>query len=80
MSKGDQTRNLAMVYGVFVDKLHEQFGLDWKQITPVAPTSLKAVVRKFYKEEDQYILNTKGKKVLRPIGKDEIIEIEEIRN
>lgn len=77
MSKGDQTRNLAMVYGVFVDKLHEQFGLDWKDIVPVAPTSIKAVTRKFYKPEDQYSINTKGKKILRPIGKEEVIEIAE---
>lgn len=77
MSKGDQTRNLAMVYGVFVDKIHEQFGLDWMDIVSVAPTSIKAVTRKFYKPEDQHTLNEKGKKVLRPIGKEEVMEIAE---
>lgn len=78
MSQGDQTRNLAMVYGVFVDKLHETFGLEWSNIYPVPPTSLKATTRKFYPEDEQYVekkTKTGTKKGLRSIGKDEVIEI-----
>ena len=60
-SKGDRTRDLAMVYGVFVEKCHVDLGLDFDKIIAYAPTSIKAVARDFLPKEEQTFLNDKGK-------------------
>ena len=60
-SKGDRTRDLAMVYGVFVEKCHVDLGLDFDKIIAYAPTSIKAIARDFLPKEEQTFLNDKGK-------------------
>jgi len=74
-SIGNQTRNLAGVYHVFCDKLVEVLGLDFKDITPIPPTVIKATARTFYPLEEQTYTNTKGKVSKKEIGKPEVMFI-----
>ena len=47
-SKGDRTRDLAMVYGVFVEKCHVELGLDFNKIIAYPTMTKKHIVNIFY--------------------------------
>ena len=53
----------------------EVLGLDFKDITPIPPTVIKATARTFYPLEEQTYTNTKGKVSKKEIGKPEVMFI-----
>jgi len=73
---GNQAKNLAMIYGVFVDKLHKDLNIDFKYIVPIPPTQVKAVARTFLDESEQHILVDKKKKTVK-MDKNKMMELAE---
>ena len=76
-SKGDRTRDLAMNYGVFVEKCHIDLELDFDRIKSYAPTSIKAVARDYLPKEDQTVLNDKGKQLKVTMDKNMMMSVAE---
>lgn len=76
-SKGDRTRDLAMNYGVFVEKCHIDLELDFDRIKSYAPTSIKAVARDYLPKEEQTTLNDKGKPLKVTMDKNMMMSVAE---
>jgi len=76
-SSGNQSRNLAAIFSVFVDKVHEQLRLSFDDIVAIPPTSIKARAREFLPEEEQWFINEKGKKAKCVMNKDVMIKVAE---
>lgn len=76
-SSGNASRDLASIYALFVDKLHEKVGMDFCDIEAIPPTTIKAVARTFLPLEEQTEINAKGKQVKRVMSKDLMITVAE---